>query len=138
MISVFRLDDHNNTRTTRQKRTILEIIQGTDTHPTADWIYDEAVRRDIKISKSTIYRNLSILVQEGKILRLDVINAASHYDGNIEKHAHLACTRCGKLVDLMGVNMDIDESRLSKGTGYIISSASLIIYGICPDCQRSM
>ena len=130
--------DKNNSRTTIQRRIILEVIRGTNTHPTADWIYKQAKERNINISRSTVYRNLNLLLQEGKIIRLDTGNEVSRYDGNVNRHTHLSCTNCGKLIDLMDVNIDIDENRISKNSGYIISSAHLILYGVCPNCQRKI
>jgi Fur family peroxide stress response transcriptional regulator len=51
-------------RRTKQKETILEVLRGTNPHPTADWIYDE-VRKEIpNISVMTVYRNLKTLTRK--------------------------------------------------------------------------
>ena len=55
------------TRETRQRRVVYETIKSTHSHPTADWIF-EKVRAEVpKISLGTVYRNLSVLKDEGAI-----------------------------------------------------------------------
>ena len=40
----------------------------TDTHPTADWIYEQARKRIPEISLGTVYRNLQVLLEDKKII----------------------------------------------------------------------
>ena len=49
-------------RETRQRKAILNILREADSHPTADWIYDEVRKIIPDISKGTVYRNLKILI----------------------------------------------------------------------------
>ncbi len=59
------------TRMTKQRKAILKVLKHTDSHPTADWIY-EKVREEIpNISLGTVYRNLNVLAELGKINVLD-------------------------------------------------------------------
>lgn len=59
-------------RNTKQREAILNILRGTDAHPTADAIYD-AVRKVIpNISKGTIYRNLNLLRETSQISELNL------------------------------------------------------------------
>ncbi|HJM85776.1 MAG TPA: transcriptional repressor, partial [Candidatus Marinimicrobia bacterium] len=48
-----------------QKETIREIVKSTDSHPTADWIFQRAKRKIPNISLGTVYRNLKHLAAEG-------------------------------------------------------------------------
>ncbi|MCK5744235.1 MAG: transcriptional repressor, partial [Caldisericia bacterium] len=50
-------------RMTKQKRLVLDILRSTTTHPTADWIHLRAIEEIGNISRSTVYRNLNILVE---------------------------------------------------------------------------
>jgi Fur family peroxide stress response transcriptional regulator len=51
-------------RDTRQRQAILEILRHTDSHPTADWVYDEVRKVIPNISKGTVYRNLKLRYRE--------------------------------------------------------------------------
>ncbi|MGN0709492.1 MAG: transcriptional repressor, partial [Anaerovoracaceae bacterium] len=43
----------------KQKQLIYDIVKSTDTHPTADWIYNKAREKMPNIGVATVYRNLS-------------------------------------------------------------------------------
>jgi Fe2+ or Zn2+ uptake regulation protein len=57
-------------RYSRQREHILKIVQNTDSHPTADWVYEQARAVIPNISLGTVYRNLNLLVEEGLIQAL--------------------------------------------------------------------
>ena len=58
-------------RMTKQKAVVYEILCSTDTHPTADWIYEQARKRIPEISLGTVYRNLQVLLEDKKIIELN-------------------------------------------------------------------
>ena len=51
-------------RYSQQREVILNLIQSTNIHPTADWIYSNAKTQIPKISLGTVYRNLKQLEQD--------------------------------------------------------------------------
>ena len=82
-----------------QRETIKKVVKGTNSHPTADWIYNQTKKIIPKISLGTVYRNLKQLSKDGEINTIYDGNIA-RYDWNIESHDHLKCTQCGDLVDV--------------------------------------
>ncbi|HMF07997.1 MAG TPA: transcriptional repressor, partial [Thermoanaerobaculia bacterium] len=54
-------------RKTQQQRLVYETVAGTESHPTAEWVYRQVRRRLPRISLGTVYRNLQRLVGEGKL-----------------------------------------------------------------------
>ncbi|NWF78149.1 MAG: transcriptional repressor, partial [Chloroflexi bacterium] len=75
-------------RKTKQREAILRVLRNTTCHPTADWIYEEG-RKDIpNISLGTVYRNLKLLREAGKILEIDLGGNFSRFDGNQDNHYH--------------------------------------------------
>ena len=69
-------------RKTKQRELILKTLRSTDTHPTADWIYEQVKKEMPNISLGTVYRNLGILKESGEILELNYGSKYSRYDGN--------------------------------------------------------
>ncbi len=123
------------TRMTKQRKTILEVLKRTDSHPTADWIYEE-VKKDIpNISLGTVYRNLNLLAEKGKIDVINYANDQSHYDGNTENHYHFRCNNCGNVYDL---DLNLFEKEIDKivdnNTKFEVDTHRLEFYGICPHC----
>ncbi len=88
------------TKRSRQREAILEVIQGTKCHPTADWVYSEVRKIIPNISLGTVYRNLSQLSEKGTIQKLHMGTASEHFDGNPKPHYHVYCTQCGKIDDI--------------------------------------
>ena len=89
----------------RKREAVLEIIRGTASHPTADWIYDE-VRKDIPdISLGTVYRNLAAFKDEGLIISVGVVDGRERFDANTGEHAHFICLGCGSVLDICGAGL---------------------------------
>jgi Fur family peroxide stress response transcriptional regulator len=124
-------------RKTKQKEAILEVLRGTNSHPTADWVYNE-VRKDIpNISLGTVYRNLRLLCESGEILELDLCGTLARFDARKDNHYHFRCEKCGQVFDVdMPVDAEIDR-RTTENTGFKVSYHRLEFRGVCKDCQGS-
>ena len=122
-------------RETKQREAILNILRRTDTHPTADWIYDEVRKVIPNISKGTVYRNLKILKEKGEISELDLSGTVSRYEGKIANHYHFRCEKCGRVFDLdEPVSTGLDK-KISEQTGFKVAYHQLEFRGLCKDCQ---
>ena len=123
-------------RETKQREAILNVLRGADSHPTADWVYDEVRKLIPNISKGTVYRNLKILRDIGEISELNLSGTVSRYEGKPENHYHFRCEKCGQVFDLdEPVNNELDE-RVAKRTGFTVSYHQLEFRGLCKDCQQ--
>ena len=87
-------------RLTTQRKFILEVIQSTCYHPTADQIFKLTKKRLSKISIGTIYRNLDILTEQGLIKRIDIPNEPVRYDADLKNKAYFVCKNKGAIYDL--------------------------------------
>jgi Fur family transcriptional regulator, peroxide stress response regulator len=121
---------------TRQRELILLILQGTTSHPTADWIYDEARKKMPQISKSTVYRNLGILLERGEITALNLNGTITRYEIKQNPHYHFRCEQCGQVFDLQHpVKEDLDR-KVEANTGFKVKYHQLEFRGICQECQK--
>ncbi|MFW5787168.1 MAG: Fur family transcriptional regulator [Halanaerobiales bacterium] len=124
------------TRMTKQRKAILDILKSTDIHPTADWIYEQVKEEIPNISLGTVYRNLNVLSDMGKITVLDYGSTYSRFDGNPEDHYHFKCLECEKVYDLdMEVKKELDKE-VEKNTPHRVNYHRLEFYGICKECQE--
>ena len=124
-----------NTRQTKQRETILEILRSTQCHPTADWVYEQARKSIPNISLGTVYRNLNFLAEQNQVLRVEH-GHVSRYDGHTENHYHFVCTECGKVCD---IHVPIDKTlnqKVARSTGCSVSSHRAMFFGICSDCRK--
>ena len=119
----------------KQRETILDVLRSTDTHPTANWIYNEVKQKIPNISLGTVYRNLSALTASGEILSLNIGDGFEHFDGDISPHLHLHCKTCGNIHDLK-LERDI-ISDLAKEHGFKTDTSIYVAYGICKNCKTN-
>jgi Fur family ferric uptake transcriptional regulator/Fur family peroxide stress response transcriptional regulator len=123
-------------RNTNQRKIIYDIIKNTDTHPTADWIYEKARTYIPNISLGTVYRNLKILQEEGLIIEIND-GRQSRFDARTDRHYHFRCVKCERIydIDLDMMNINVDLKYLSK-KGFKIDKVNIDIEGICPKCVK--
>ena len=123
------------TRDSKQRRAIIEVLQSTNRHPTADWIYEQVRKKIPNISLGTVYRNLKVLKEEGKILELDFAGTVSRFDGNITPHQHFKCEQCGRIFDVDEPLRQRIAERIALKMGVKVFNHLLEFRGLCQNCQ---
>ncbi len=123
-------------RLTNQRQLILDYLNTTPLHPTADQVF-RVLRRSLpRISFGTVYRNLDILNQQGLIRVLHYSKEHARYDAVMDNHCHFICERCDKVRDLVLEELAELNSQVAKRHDWQIQRHSLFFYGWCPDCQK--
>ncbi len=120
----------------RQRELIKEFLMTRKDHPTADMIYQNVRNENPNISLGTVYRNLTLLSEDGEINRLNVGDGTDHFDANTSPHYHFVCTKCGSVIDL---EMDSIESITSTAAANFdgrIEGHRTYFYGTCRHCTR--
>jgi Fur family peroxide stress response transcriptional regulator len=128
-------------RQTARKRSgkrdaILQAIQSTETHPGAQWVYDRLKPRIPGLSLGTVYRNIGIFREEGRVISVGVIAGEERFDGRAEPHPHFVCEKCGAVLDVAGEMQPELIANLSiKVPGCTIDNRKMLLYGLCKDCS---
>lgn len=118
---------------TKYADAILDTINRSYDHLTADQIYTEIKKEYPGVVMATVYNNLKSLVDKGYIRRLSLDDGPDHYDRTV-RHDHLICMKCGKITDAYLPDMkDFFEDKLSDK----IESYELQLKWICPKCRKS-
>ncbi len=115
---------------TKNAKYILDIINESKDHLTAEQVYMRLKEKNKKAVLATAYNNLSYLYHQGFIRKVSVSGYPDRYD-KMKQHDHLVCIRCGKLSDLL--LEDLTE-RLQKQIGVPMLSYDLEINYICDEC----
>lgn len=123
-------------RMTKQRRAILEVLQGTTSHPSADWVFQRVRRRLPSISLATVYRNLHQLAAAGLLQELPVGEHVSRFDADTSLHYHVRCLRCGRIDDLdVPVGGDLEKAA-RRATDFKIVTHHVEFLGYCPRCAE--
>ena len=117
---------------TRNGKLILDIINGSHEHLTAEQIYLQLKQVSPKTVLATVYNNLNALYAQGAIRKVSVEGYPDRYDRAV-KHDHLVCSVCGKLAD--ETLQDLTESLCAQLGGPILSYDLKVNY-ICPECRK--
>lgn len=120
----------------RQRESIRQYLTGRTDHPTADMIY-QAVREEYpSISLGTVYRNLTLLADDGEIQRLDLGEGQERFDPNTMPHYHFVCKECGNVVDLDMPWMSHMDTLASNFIDGDVEGHTAFFYGTCSACKK--
>ena len=125
----------SQTRMTKQRAVILEVLRSVVTHPTADEIYGMVRKKLPRISLGTVYRNLELLTSSGEISRLDRAGAQKRFDGNRMPHQHVRCQVCGKVGDVF-TPTDMPAVESANAPGFFIQHVEVEFVGVCAACRE--
>ena len=119
----------------RQRQAVWDFIRERHDQPTASTVYEGVRQIYPNISLGTVYRNLMLLKDMGKLSTIEIGDNAIHFDPNISDHEHFVCRRCGSLADLDTYDLKAVRTRLaSAAAGREIDTYSTIYFGICRNC----
>ncbi len=120
----------------RQRERILQLLRGTGSHPTADWLYEKLKHEFPNLSMGTVYRNLQILMEQGLINKIDFGSTFNRFDANISPHYHFLCEKCGDIIDL---EIPVDEKlndKVNTKTGLKALRHRIEFFGLCDKCRE--
>jgi Fur family peroxide stress response transcriptional regulator len=123
-------------RKSRQRERIFELIQSSREHPTAQRIYDTLRREMSTVSIGNVYRNIRILIEQGRIACRDFGDGIEHYDAITHLHYHFICQDCRSVSDF---SMPVQEAITEKArqlSNHTITNHTIQFYGICEKCSK--
>ncbi len=123
-------------RMTSQREIILQELQKSRQHLTADELYRVVRKKMPRISLATVYRNLELLSETGVIAKLEVSGRQRHFDSDVVGHDHVSCVQCHKVENVLLEGIKEDCPSHGVVDGYIITGRRLEFFGLCPRCQK--
>ena len=125
-------------RYSKQRELVMQTVQNLCDHPTAEEIYDAAVKECPGLSLGTVYRNLNSLVDAGRVRRVSIPGKADRFDHTLGDHAHAYCEVCGSVTDVLPQALPMLQEALKGGCGFQVHQMNLVLEGVCPECQKKM
>ncbi len=108
---------------------------------TVEEIRDELTSEGDVISISTIYRNISRLLEAGiikKNVAMDGREASFRYidDRHCRNEIHVKCTICGKIFHADHILSELLRQKLLEKNAFFLDLNKTVLYGICEDCCK--
>ncbi len=124
---------------TKQRKALLKFLaQHADEALSAQQI--ARALRELAISESAVYRNLSVLENQGKVRRINRAGSRESYYQYTEAsrclgHLHLSCKQCGRTYHMDKQDADCLAQTLTVVDDFELDRKKTVLYGICRDCK---
>lgn len=124
-------------RSSSVSNAIFKILEAHDDHLTAKEIYEEVRTTQTAVDTSTVYRTLERMVHDGKVSVSDMGGPAVVYElVTRNPHHHLVCEQCGKMLTFKNDKVADFLASVEQESGFQVTTNHLVLFGICPDCQK--
>ena len=86
------------------------------------------------MSMGTVFRNLTILAEQGLVNKIEFGSTFDRFDANTSPHYHFICERCGAIADLeLPIDPKLNE-RVNDFTPYTALRHRIEFFGVCDSC----
>ena len=126
---------------TEQKKLLLEFLEkNRDGSYTIEEITDGLKAEGASVGKSTVYRLMTRLVDEGRVKRqLATDSRKAVYritlNEHCHNHLHLQCVTCGRVLHLDEKASDEVLDVVKKLKNFSVSEEDTVLMGRCDDCS---
>lgn len=127
---------------TRQKRELLGFLQE---HDLENFSVDDVVFRlqdkGSKIGRSTVYRYLESLAEQGSVRKYQNAQGITQYqhvqdDGRCARHFHMLCRQCGALLHVDCTLMQSLSKHIADQHGFLLDPMETVMVGVCARCAQ--
>jgi Fe2+ or Zn2+ uptake regulation protein len=124
-------------RVTPQRVALLTALRAAQDHATAEALQVATTARGTAIPMPTVYAVMADLVRAGLVRDVRGEGGATRFDANVARHHHLACSRCGALLDIPCAEVDGSGPclTLADDRGWQLDAAEVTFRGLCPACR---
>ena len=125
-------------RCTKQQERMVRFIFAQHNHFDAELLIDDMKRAGFRVSRATVYRTLTKLVDAGLLRPLELGPRMFYeHDYGYPQHEHLYCQQCGKVIEFQSEEIDALIRQVGRDNGFHASSHTFIVRGTCSECNRA-
>jgi Fur family ferric uptake transcriptional regulator len=125
-------------RFTDQQRELLAHIFAKHSHFDADQLIEELKATGKRVSRATVYRTLTKLVDAGLLRRIELgTRTVFDHDYGYPFHDHLVCEQCGTMIEFQNESLDAVLRDVAAQHQFRPSGRTLVIRGVCAECNAA-
>jgi Fur family ferric uptake transcriptional regulator len=129
-------------RNTRQRQAVLDVIDHAGRALTPSEILALAQASVASLNLSTIYRNLSALQDDERIVKVMLPGQATRFEAacvdahkggahHAHHHHHFHCNACDRVYTLHGCPGPMKDL---APKGFVVNTHEVTLHGLCADC----
>ena len=123
-------------RVTGERMAVLEEVMRAPGHIDIDYLQERFRRLKRPVSRATIYRTLSHLVESGLVQRITTGEGQARYEPMLGRahHDHMICLGCGEIIEFTNGEIERLQDWVCRKKKFSIVSHTLQIRGFCERC----
>lgn len=124
-------------KATLPRLKILELFENSEErHLSAEDVYKIMITTGEDVGLATVYRVLTQFEDAGLLVRHHFESGKAVFELNAgEHHDHIVCVKCGKVEEFIDEEIERRQQEAAESRGFTMQEHSLMIYGVCADCQ---
>lgn len=124
---------------TNQRLLVAEKIFYMNSHFTVDALAEALKDRRDEISRATIYRIVSLMVEAGQLTEYNFGQNVKYYEHLPERHHHdhIVCLDCGHIEEFMEPAIEKIQLDIADRLGFSLTEHSMNLYGRCSEYRET-
>lgn len=125
-------------RLTKIRKLIIEVFYSSTTVPiSAPELRTHLLAQNVKVNKTTVYRELDFLSEQGIIVEINAGDGKKRYE--LQRHGHhhhILCLRCSA-VECVTIENCVLEEQLNHVDlkNFKVTGHALNFFGLCAECR---
>ncbi len=125
-------------RFTEQQRELVAHVFAKHSHFDAEQLIEELKKANKRVSRATVYRTLSKLVDAGLLRRIELgTRTVYDHDYGYPAHDHMVCEQCGTMIEFQNEELDRVLRAVMGEHQFRGNTRTLVIRGVCAACNAA-
>ena len=107
-------------RYTNQRQAVWDEIKSNEDHRVAEEIYGALRKKNLNVSRATVYRTIDVLVKNRLVRKMDLGDGRSLFEPRLddEHHDHMICLETGDIIEFYNKELEDLQDAIAKKYGY--------------------
>ncbi len=125
-------------RFTDQQRELVGHIFAKHKHFDTEELIDDLKRAGKAVSRATVYRTLTKLVDAGLLRRIELgPRTVYDHDYGYPQHEHLVCEQCGQMIEFQHPAIEAALREVAAEHRFRADGHTLVVRGTCAECNAA-
>ena len=125
-------------RFTGQQRDLVAHIFARHKHFDTDELLADLKAADRAVSRATVYRTLTKLVDAGLLRRIELgLRTVYDHDYGYPQHEHLVCDGCHAMIEFQHPAIDAAMKQVAAEHNFRVAGHTLVVSGLCAACNAA-
>ena len=123
-------------RMTRERRLILDQVLSSRGHFDVDDLLARLRRAGRPVSRATLYRSLTHLVDSGLVHKVEMAHGQARYEPMVGRHHHdhMVCLSCGAILEFESREVERIQEEVCRKKRFLMTGHTHQIRGYCGRC----